>query len=347
MERRPLGNTDLTVPVLCLGSMMYGDQIPEKEAFAQMDACFDRGVDFIDTAELYTIPPKPETQGESERIVGRWIKERGRRDKVIIATKVAGRSPMQWLRKGRNTRLTKSQIRYAVDRSLQNLQTDYIDLYQTHWPDRDAQLFGSEINGYKHFDDPGVPFEETLGVLGDLVTAGKIRHVGVSNETSWGVMRMLGAGARDGLPRIQSIQNAYNLINRTFETGLAEIAIEEKVGLLAYSPIAQGALSGKYLNGALPAGSRKARNGRFERYQTPSADTAIKAYVDIAQKFSIDPSALAMQFVTTRPFVTSNIFGASDMAQLDVIFASLDIPWTDELDTAVHAVHATIANPCP
>ncbi|MEM6414434.1 MAG: aldo/keto reductase [Pseudomonadota bacterium] len=347
MEKRRLGNSDIHVSVLCLGSMMYGEQMDHDGAFRQMDVCFDRGINFIDTAETYTIPPKPETQGESERIVGRWIKERGLRDKIILATKVAGRSPMQWLRRGRNTELSKSQIRFAVDRSLQNLQTDYIDLYQTHWPDRSVQNFGSDIQGYKHFKEPGVPLEETLSVLGDLVTAGKIRQVGVSNETPWGVMRLLNASEKTGLPRIQSIQNAFNLVNRTFEQGLAEIAIEERVGLLAYSPIGQGALSGKYLNGAMPKNSRAERFGRFSRYQTPSADRAIQKYVDIAEKYSVDPSSLAMQFVTTRPFVTSNIFGASSMEQLNVILNSIDIDWTVELERDVSAVHAEFRNPCP
>ncbi|MEM8936312.1 MAG: aldo/keto reductase [Pseudomonadota bacterium] len=348
MERRPLGATGIDVPVLCLGSMMYGDQMDQKGAFEQMDVCFERGIDFIDTAELYTVPPKAQTQGNSERIVGQWLKDRGRRNKVIIATKVAGRSPIPWLREdGGNTRLTRAQIEFAVDRSLKNLQTDYIDLYQTHWPDRDTQLFGADLRGYEHFSDAGVPFEETLDALGDLVKAGKIRHVGVSNETPWGVMRMLNAHEKNPhAPRIQSIQNFYNLIGREFESGLAEIAIEEKVGLLAYSPIGQGALSGKYLDGAMPEGSRWQRYGRFSRYEAPGINPAVKKYLKIADQFGVDPSALAMQFVTTRPFVTSNIFGASNMAQLDIVFSSLEIDWTDELEKAVGEVHAEFRSPC-
>lgn len=346
MEKRPLGRTDLHVSALCLGTMMYGDQIDAMDAHRQMDICLERGVDFFDTAELYTVPPKPETQGESERIVGQWMADRGARDKVILATKVVGRSPMTWIRDGEETRVTPAQIKVAVDRSLKNLQTDYIDLYQIHWPDRNLQLWGLGLKGYKHFDDAGVPIEETLGALGDLVKEGKIRHLGLSNETAWGVMRFLRESENRNLPRVVSIQNCYNLLNRTFETGLAEIAIEENVGLLAYSPIAQGVLTGKYRDGALPKGSRGAMFGRLDRYKTPSAETAINAYVDIAQKFGVDPAAFAMQFVTTRSFVTSNIFGANGEQQLETVLSSADVTWTDEMEKAINEVHAAGANPC-
>ncbi len=347
MEKRSLGRTDIDVSVLCLGTMMYGEQIDEKDAFAQMDAAFGRGVDFFDTAELYTIPPKPETQGNSERYVGEWMKSRGVRDRIVLATKVVGRSKLDYLRGGEEPRLSAPQIRAAVERSLKNLQTDYIDLYQTHWPDRRARIFGAEIKGYRHYEDDSIPIDETLDALTDLQREGKIRHVGVSNETSWGVMRHLRAAHEKGVARVHSIQNAYNLVNRTFEYGLAEIAHREDVGLLAYSPIAQGALTGKYLGGAKPQGSRGALFGRMERYQTPSAADAISAYVDVARRFGLDPAAFAMQFVTTRSFLTSNIFGARGMDQLETIFASLEIKWTEELEEAVNAVHARLSNPCP
>ncbi|MFC2952322.1 aldo/keto reductase [Marinicaulis aureus] len=348
MEKRRLGRTDLDVPALCLGTMMYGDQISEADAVLQMDACFDRGINFLDTAEMYTVPPKPETQGESERIVGRWMASREVRDKVILATKVAGRSPAAYMRpEGGETRLTPEQIRFAVERSLENLQTDYIDLYQLHWPDRPMPLFGGVRTGYVHYQDKGVPIEETLSALGDLVKEGKVRHVGLSNETPYGVMQFLKASDEQQLPRVISIQNAYNLLNRSFEMGLAEIALEEQVGLLAYSPIGQGALTGKYLDGGNPPGSRKALFNRLQRYETPMADEAIRGYLTIAEKFGADPTVFAMQFVTTRPFVTSNIFGARNMDQLDVIFASLDLKWTDEMDAAVNELHGRIQNPCP
>ncbi|MEZ5892893.1 MAG: aldo/keto reductase [Parvularculaceae bacterium] len=348
MEKRPLGRTGVSVPKLCLGTMMFGDQISEADAAAQMDACLDRGVDFFDTAEAYTVPPKAETQGESERIVGRWMAARKNRAKMTIATKVCGRSPMPWMRPGGGeSRLTPEQIRFAVERSLKNLQTDYIDLYQLHWPDRTLQLFGGMRTGYVHYADKGVPFEETLGALGDLVREGKVRHVGVSNESPYGVMSYLKASETKNLPRIASIQNGYNLLNRTFEAGLAEIALEENVGLLAYSPIGQGVLTGKYLDGAKPAGSRGALYNRLQRYETPGADAAIRGYVALAKKFGADPAAFAMQFVTTRPFVTSNIFGARTLDQLDVIFSSLDLNWTTEMEAAVNELHGRIQNPCP
>jgi aryl-alcohol dehydrogenase-like predicted oxidoreductase len=348
MEKRRLGRTDLNVPALCLGTMMYGDQIGEAEAAAQMDACLDRGINFFDTAEMYTVPPKPETQGESERIVGRWAAARKARDKVVIATKVSGRAPVPWMREdGGETRLIEPQIRFAVERSLKNLQTDYIDLYQIHWPDRGVQNFGGSRTGYVHYSEPGIPIEETLGAFGRLVEEGKVRHVGLSNETPYGVMRFLRAAETKTLPRVASIQNAYNFLNRTFELGLAEIALEEQVGLLAYSPIGQGALTGKYLDGAKPAGSRGALYNRLNRYETPMADEAIRGYLALAKKFGADPAAFAMQFVTTRPFVTSNIFGARNLDQLGVIFSSLELKWTDEMEKAVNELHGRMQNPCP
>jgi aryl-alcohol dehydrogenase-like predicted oxidoreductase len=347
MEKRRLGRTDLEVPALCLGTMMFGDQISEADGFAQMDACLDRGINFFDTAELYTVPPKPETQGESERIVGRWMAAKKNRSEMIIATKVTGRSPMKWIRDGKETRLTREQIFQAVDRSLENLQTDYIDLYQLHWPERGLQNFGGIRTGYIHYKDKGVPFEETLAALGELVKAGKIRHIGVSNESPYGVMSFLRAAQTGNLPRIASIQNAYNLINRTFENGLAEIALEEQVSLLAYSPIAQGALTGKYLDGAMPKGSRGELFNRMNRYETPQAEQAISGYVELAEKFGVHPAALAMQFVTTRPFTTSTIFGAHGMDQLEIIFSSLEMKWTDEMERAVNELHGAIQNPCP
>lgn len=347
LERRPLGRTDITVPALCLGTMMYGDQIDADTAHRQMDRCFERGIDFLDTAELYTIPPKPETQGNSERIVGEWIKSRNLRDRVILASKVAGRSGLTYLRDGGPVMVTADQIRLAVEGSLERLQTDYIDLYQIHWPDRPVPLFGSELRGYRHRNSESVPIEEQLAALGELIREGKIRMIGLSNETPWGVMSFLSAADRLGLPRVVSIQNAYNLANRTFESGLAEIAMHEQVGLLAYSPIGQGALSGKYLDGALPPKSRGALFGRLERYQTPNAVAAISTYRDLAKDLGVDPSALAMQFVTSQPWVTSNIFGASTDEQLDVIFDSLEIQWTDDIAKKINDIHVQYPNPCP
>ncbi|MEM9422705.1 MAG: aldo/keto reductase [Pseudomonadota bacterium] len=348
LERRPLGRTDITVPSLCLGTMMYGDQIDEEGAFHQMDRCFEWGIDFFDTAEMYTIPPKKETHGDSERIVGRWLKERGLRDRIFLATKVAGRSTNTWIRPGQKPRVSPDQIRQALDGSLHRLQTDYIDLYQIHWPDRRINLFGEDILGFNTYDNSDtIPIEEQLSTLGALVNEGKIRHLGLSNETPWGVMQFLKAAEKLNLPKIVTVQNAYNLTNRVPEYGLAEIAVEEGVGLLPYSPIGQGTLSGKYLGGQKPAGSRGQMFGRLERYEPPHAAQSIQAYVDLSAELGVPPAALAMQFVTSRPWVTSNIFGASNDDQLDIIFASVDIEWTQEIMDKVNAIHANCLNPCP
>ncbi|MEM8986311.1 MAG: aldo/keto reductase [Pseudomonadota bacterium] len=350
MEKRRLGRTDIDVSVLCLGTMMYGDQIGEADAFAQMDYALERGVDFFDTAELYTIPPKPETQGDSERIVGRWMKARGVRDKIVLATKVTGRSSrLNWVRRdGRLPRVCATDMREALEDSLERLQTDYIDLYQIHWPDRNVPLFGADVKGYEHYEDDFAAFEDTLDVMQKFQNEGKIRHFGLSNETSWGVMRFVAQCEARGLVRPQSIQNAYHLANRYFEYGLAEIAMQEQVGLLAYSPLGQGTLTGKYLDGALPKGSRgEMFGGRLWRYETPSTDDAIKAYTHVAKDFDIDIAQMALQFVTTRPWVTSNIFGASSLAQLETNINSINVTWTKELDEAVNAVHARLPNPCP
>ncbi|RFB05801.1 aldo/keto reductase [Parvularcula marina] len=348
LDRRPLGDTEVSVSSLCLGTMMFGDQIGEEAAFRQMDRCFDFGIDFFDTAEIYTIPPKAETQGDSERIVGKWMKERGCRDKIVLATKVSGRSGNQWLRGTKEKRVTPAQIREAVEDSLERLQTDYIDLYQIHWPDRRVAMFGSEPNGFVAQDNAdAVPIAEQLGGMAELVREGKIRYVGLSNETAWGVMEFVRAAEREGLPRVVSIQNAYSLVNRTFEQALAEVAMEEKVGLLAYSPIAQGSLSGKYLGGQKPKGSRGEMFGRLDRYKTPNAEAAIAAYVEVARDMGVHPAALAMQFVTTRPFVTSNIFGANGDEQLDVIFNSLEVELTTEVMQRITDIHKRYTNPCP
>ena len=347
LDRRPLGRTGIDVPSLCLGTMMYGDQIPEADAFEQMDRCFERGIDFLDTAEFYTIPPKAETQGESERIVGRWVEARGLRDRVILATKVTGRSSNTWMREEGTPRVREADIRFALERSLRNLRTDVIDLYQIHWPDRPVRNFGETARGWAPYDDDGEPIEEQLRVLGDLVSEGKIRAVGLSNETPWGVMAFLRAAEAHGLPRAACTQNAYNLLNRVYEYGLAEFRQQEDFGLLAYSPLGQGALTGKYLGGVKPEGSRGELFGRLGRYETPGAEPAIRAYVDLAKELGVSPAVLAMQFVTTRDFVTSNIFGARGNDQLDDIFASLEMTWTDEIEEAVNDIHAAMPNVCP
>jgi len=347
MEYRPLGRTGMRVSAICLGTMNMGAQNTEAEGHQQLDYALDRGINFIDTAELYAVPPRPETHGRSEEIVGTWLAERGNRDKVIIATKVVGRaSGLDWIRPETHPkRLSPEQIFAAVDGSLRRLRTDYIDLYQTHWPDRPLEVF-SGLN-YKHFDGDAIPIDETLGALEELVKSGKVRAVGVSNETAWGTMRHIMAAESNGRPRIASIQNAYNLLNRTFEIGLSEISLREDVGLLAYSPLAQGYLTGKYEGGALPKGSRKQLFNRLQRYETPRAPAAITAYINLAREFGLDPGQMALQFVTTRPFVTSNIIGATTMEQLRTDIDSVDLEWTDALEQAIEAIHLDNPNPCP
>ena len=347
MKKRKLGMTDLEVSEICLGTMTWGQQNTEREGHQQMDYALDKGINFFDTAEMYAVPPKKETQGSTERIIGSWFKERKSRDKVILATKVSGRSPLNWLRDGdKATEQSKEQIFEAVDKSLIRLGVDYIDLYQLHWPDRPMNLFGGSIN-YEHMDEPSIDISIILDSLNELVKSGKIRYIGLSNETPWGTMKFLHHSEISSTPRVQSIQNAYNLLNRTFEIGGSEVAHREDVGLLAYSPIAQGYLSGKYQNGALPKGSRKELFNRLQRYEGPYAEEAIQAYLDIASKYEIDPTQLANQFVTTRPFVTSNIIGATNMEQLKLAVTSIDINLTKEIEEDIEKAfqrHGNVAS---
>jgi len=265
---------------------------------------------------------------------------------VVLASKVAGRSPMTWLRAdGSPTRQTKAQIDEAVEASLKRLQTDYIDLYQLHWPDRAVRIFGGMT--YQDYGPDYEGFEAILSALDSHVKAGRIRAVGVSNETPWGVMKFIETADRLGLPRVASIQNAYSLVNRVYEYGLAEIGVQEDVGLLPYSPLAQGALTGKYLDGALPAGARKTLYNRMQRYDGPGSQEAIRSYVALAAEHGIDPATLALKFCDSRPFVTSTIIGATSMAQLTTDIDAFDLEWTPALDKAVDALHVERPNPCP
>ncbi|WP_016856328.1 NADP(H)-dependent aldo-keto reductase [Halomonas smyrnensis] len=343
MQTRPLGRTGLDVSRLCLGTMTFGEKNTEAEAHEQLDRAVAFGVNFIDTAEMYPVPPKAETQGLTEAYVGSWLKARGARDDVIIATKAAGPG-LDHIRGG--SRLTREQIHQAIDTSLARLQTDYVDLYQLHWPDRRANFFGRL--GYEHdAEEDAVALEESLSALQELVQAGKIRAVGLSNETPWGVMHALRLAERQGLPRVASVQNPYSLLNRSFEVGLAEIAHREDVGLLAYSPLAFGKLSGKYLDGAWPEGARLTLYERFQRYNTPQADEATRAYVEIAREHGLDPAQMALAYVNSRSFLTSNIIGATSMAQLESNLASESLRLDDEVLAAIEAVHQRIPNPSP
>jgi len=346
MQYRTLGNTDLRVSLLCLGTMTWGEQNTEAQAHEQLDYAVGEGINFIDTAELYPVPPKKGTQGRTEQYLGSWLKQRKDRDRLVIASKVCG--PGDWvnyLRDGQ-PRLDRPNIEKAVNASLKRLQTDYIDLYQTHWPERETNYFGKL--GYSHSPNRnGVPIAETLGVLGDLVKAGKIRYVGVSNETPWGVAEYLRVAEREGLPRIVSIQNPYSLLNRTFEIGLAEFAHREQAGLLAYSPLGFGVLSGKYLDGPKPAGARLTLFTRFVRYTNPQGVSATAEYVTLARKFGLEPAQMALAFVNSRPFLTSTIIGATSMDQLRQNIASADISLSAEVLEEIEAIHTRQPNPCP
>jgi len=350
MDFRRLGRTDIDVSVLCLGTMTWGEQNTEREGHAQMDLAVERGVNFFDTAELYPIPPNRETQGRTERIIGSWFKERGNRDEIVLATKVVGRTGMNWFREdGQLGALTREQIEFAVDRSLKNLQTDYIDLYQIHWPDRNVSGFGS--NPTRWADPEPAPEENsidsTLEVLAGLVKAGKIRHIGLSNESAWGTMRYVTAAEHKGLPRVASIQNAYSLLNRTFEVNLAEVARREDVGLLAYSALGQGYLTGKYRDGAMPRGARKTLFDRLQRYEKPGAEDAVNAYLDLAGEHGIDPAQMALAFAVSRSFMTSVIIGATSLDQLQTNLDAENLVLHPELLERIDAIHQLHGNPSP
>lgn len=347
MQYRNLGRTDLSVSTICLGSMTWGEQNTEPEAHAQLDMALEAGVNFVDAAEMYPFPAREETTGETERCIGRWLKRSRKRDKVVIATKVSGPASgwLTWIRGG-DTRLDRMNIEAAIDGSLQRLQTDYIDLYQLHWPDRSTNYF-SKL-GYQH--DPSenaVPIHETLEVMSDLVRAGKIRHIGVSNETPWGTMTYLEHAERNGQPRIVSIQNPYSLLNRTFEIGLAEVAHREGIGLLPYSPLGFGVLTGKYLGGAEPADTRLTLFKQFSRYTNDAGVKATEAYVKLARSHGLSPTQMALAYVLSRPFVTSVIIGATRLEQLQENLASVDLELSEDVLRAIEEIHQDHHNPCP
>ncbi len=346
MQMTELGRTGIQVTRCCLGTMTWGQQNTEAEGHEQMDYAVDRGINFFDTAEMYAVPPRPETQGATESIIGTWFAERKNRDKIVLATKVAGRAPMDWLRPwDGTTALDAKNIEYAVEQSLKRLQTDYIDLYQMHWPDRPIALFGALPNTYKDLGGGIVPIDETLRAMENLVTSGKVRHIGLSNETPWGTMKFLQHSAAHDLPRVETIQNAYNLVNRAYEMGLAEVGLREGVGLLAYSPLGQGYLTGKYQRGALPEGSRKALFNRLQRYEADTMEGVIDQYLAVAREFGTTLTKLAIKFCDTKDFVDSTIIGATTMDQLKEDIDAFDLEWTDEMDKAINAIH--IQNPNP
>lgn len=348
MKYKKLGGTDIDVSLICLGTMTFGEQNTPEEGFQQMDYAVEQGVNFFDTAELYAIPPKAETYGRTEEIIGDWMQARGKRKDIVLATKVVGAAGhLPWIRGGA-ARLERAQITEAVEGSLKRLKTDYIDLYQIHWPQRPVNSFGK-----LGFDQNSITGREadvvlqTLQTMGDLVKAGKIRHVGLSNETPWGLMTYLRLAAANDVPRVVSIQNPYSLLNRTFDVGLAEMALQEKVGLLAYSPLAAATLTGKYLDGKIPAGTRRAIDTRTSRYDKPHVDAIVRKYLAIADKHGLDAAQMALAYVNGRPFTTSNIIGATTMEHLKTNIASVDVTLPADVVAEIDAVHTEHPNPCP
>ncbi|MDJ0943864.1 MAG: NADP(H)-dependent aldo-keto reductase [Kiloniellales bacterium] len=346
MEYRQLGRSDVKVSALCLGTMTWGTQNSEAEGHEQMDYAFERGINFLDAAEMYPVPPGPETYGRTEEIIGSWMKARGNRDRVVVATKVAGPDGrLTYIRDGQ-PRLDRANIEAAVEASLKRLQTDYIDLYQLHWPERPANRFGRL--GYAPAEaEDGTALEETLAALDAVVRSGRVRLVGVSNETAWGLQRFLQLAESGRGPRMVSIQNPYSFLNRSFEVGLAETAVREDCGLLAYAPLGAGTLTGKYLGDAKPAGARLTLHPQNRRYQGPRAEAAIAAYRDLAARHGLDPAQMALAYVTSRPFTTATIIGATKMAQLETNIASAALTLAPEVLDGIEEIHKDHTYPCP
>ena len=349
MKYRKLGNTDIDVSVICLGTMTFGEQNSEADGFEQMDYALDRGVNFFDTAELYAVMPRKETYGKTEEIVGNWLKSRKKRDKIILASKIASKSEddLQWIRNGSTSLgFDRKNMDEAINNSLKRLKTDYIDLYQLHWPERKVPKFG--VLDFKYDPkDQWTSIEEVLENLDRLIKAGKIRYVGLSNETPWGVMKFLQLAKEKNLPRMVSIQNVYSLVNRVFDVANSEVSIRENCGLLAYSPLAGGRLSGKYIGNKKPKNARYTIwPRRFSRHHTQRGEIAIESYFNLAKKYGYSPSLFANAFVNNRPFVTSNIIGATTMQQLEENIDSIDITLSKEILDKIEDIHLSDPNPC-
>ncbi|MDF2042322.1 MULTISPECIES: NADP(H)-dependent aldo-keto reductase [unclassified Pantoea] len=346
MHYHRIPHSTLEVSQLGLGTMTFGEQNSEADAHAQLDLALRSGINFIDTAEMYPVPPRPETQGLTEQYIGSWLKQRGSRDKIILASKVAGPSRGNDASIRPDMALNRKNIRAALDASLKRLNTDYLDLYQLHWPQRQTNFFGKL--GYQYSETTAqVTLLETLEALAEQVRAGKIRYIGVSNETAWGVMRYLQLAEKHELPRIVSIQNPYSLLNRSFEVGLAEISQHEGVELLAYSSLAFGTLSGKYLNGAQPAGARNTLFSRFTRYSGEQSQQAVAEYVALAQQHQIDPSQMALAYVRQQPFVASTLLGATTLEQLQINIDSFNLTLNAEILEGIEAIHRRYTYPAP
>ncbi len=346
MKYKKLGKTNVDVSLICLGTMTWGEQNTELEGFSQMDYALENGINFFDTAELYSVPPRKETFGSTEIIIGNWLRNKKCRERIILATKVVGRSGMKWFR-GKETRLNEEQITKAIEGSLKRLQTDYIDLYQLHWPDRKANFFGKL--GYEHHEENDIiDIKVQLEVLDKLVKQGKIRFIGLSNETPWGLMKFLSLSDKYDLPRVVSVQNPYSLLNRSYEVGMAEISIRESCGLLAYSPLAFGMLTGKYDDDSFPNGARLTLFGdMFTRYTKEKGKKESKKLNNLAKQSGLSPSQMALAFVNSRDFVTSNIIGATNIDQLKENVDSFEIALDDDLISEIERINQENPYPCP
>jgi len=347
MQYRRLGNSDIEVSVICLGTMTWGEQNTRREAFGQMDYALAQGVNFFDTAELYPIPPRADSYAQTEVIIGEWLQRTGNRARVVLASKIAGPGAgwIDHIRAGR-TRYDRGNLQAALDGSLRRLGVDCIDLYQLHWPERNTNYFG-RLGFEPGAEDDLTPVAETLGVLGEFVQAGKIRYIGLSNETPWGIMRFLQAAGLPELPRVVSVQNPYSLLNRSYEVGAAEVSWRERCGLLAYSPLGFGVLSGKYLHGARPPGARLTLFPDYTRYSGPAAQQATADYAELARRHGLDCAQMALAFVNSRPFLTSTIIGATTMEQLRSNIASIDLELSTEVLEGIEAIHTAHPNPSP
>ncbi len=345
MKFKKLGNTNLDVSLICLGTMTWGTQNSEKDAFQQMDYSVDQGVNFFDTAEIYSVPPKPESYGKTEIMIGNWFEKKKNRDKIILASKIAGPG-CDWIRNGENSFHEKG-IGEAIDGSLKRLKTDYIDLYQLHWPERSTNCFGRRDFVLKEDEKEWNDFENILNALNKFIDKGKIRYIGMSNESPYGLSRYLELSKNKNLPRMMSVQNPYSLVNRTYEIGMSEISIREKCGLLVYYPLAAGALSGKYRNNQMPKNSRLSLFKGWERMINPLAMKAYDQYYTLAKENNLTMVQLAQAFVNTRPFVTSNIIGATTMEQLKENIESIKVELSEEIMEKINLIHNNNPNPSP
>ena len=344
MNYKKLGNTDLDVSTICLGTMTWGEQNTQEQAFEQMDFALSNGVNFWDTAELYAVPPRKETYGDTEEIIGNWFEKTKKRKEVILATKVAGPA-RDYLRNGENS-FTGPNLELALNNSLKRLKTDYIDLYQLHWPERNVNNFGRL--GYVHKENDWNKFEDVLGELDKYIKAGKIRYVGLSNETPWGALNYLQLSKDKNLPRMMSIQNPYSLLNRSYEVGLAEVSIREKIGCLAYSPLASGYLTGKYRNKNFPKGSRMERDFDFwTRYRKPNTEAAVELYFKICEKHNLNMTQMSIKFCEIQEFMTSVIIGATTMEQLKSDIESVNVNLSNDVIEEINHVQTIYPNPCP